>query len=277
MNKIYYDIFRECFDFLNLSLDDFIKLSDIEHCTIFEEKSGDEVVAFSAIQSNNIRLICVRPAFQLQGYGKKLVLLCEQHIQRNNFDSIILGGEDSHLFIASPIDEREFAECSSRFFEPLGYSSERVCVEMRMDLENYQAHNLTISPEVSLEVYRGDFAALIEAVKEVDVDWAEFFNEDDTFVAAVVKGKPVGFAIVQFDEVSIVSEPNKIAGSIGCVGTIPAFRGTGIGIALVDFATKLLSEHGTNCCFIHETHLEKWYAKLGYQTFLRYWFGQKSI
>ena len=54
-------------------------------------------------------------------------------------------------------------------------------------------------------------------------------------------------------------------GGIACVGTIPEYRKMGIGLRLVDLATLYLKKKGFDYSYIHYTHLEKWYNKLGYQ------------
>lgn len=66
-------------------------------------------------------------------------------------------------------------------------------------------------------------------------------------------------------------------GSVGCVGTIPKKRKLGIGLAMVAKATEELKNHGCDVSWIHFTYLDWWYGRLGYETYLRFWFGYKSL
>ncbi len=63
--------------------------------------------------------------------------------------------------------------------------------------------------------------------------------------------------------------PDILAGP-GCVGTLPQYRKQGIGLEMVRRATLLLKAEGFDLSWIHYTHLERWYGKLGYKTVLRW-------
>ena len=66
-----------------------------------------------------------------------------------------------------------------------------------------------------------------------------------------------------------VQEGLRIGGP-GCVGTVPEYRKQGIGLEMVRLATELVQNEGFDISWIHYTHLEKWYSKLGYHTILRW-------
>ncbi|MBR5226313.1 MAG: GNAT family N-acetyltransferase, partial [Clostridia bacterium] len=59
-------------------------------------------------------------------------------------------------------------------------------------------------------------------------------------------------------------------GAPGCVGTIPAYRRQGIGLKLVQNATAILKQRGYDLSYIHYTGVGHWYARLGYQTILKW-------
>ena len=59
-------------------------------------------------------------------------------------------------------------------------------------------------------------------------------------------------------------------GGPGCVGTLPAWRKKGIGLEMVRRATEIFAREGYDVSWIHWTHLEQWYQKLGYKTALRW-------
>lgn len=57
---------------------------------------------------------------------------------------------------------------------------------------------------------------------------------------------------------------------LGCVGTVPQYRNRGIGLRMVDLATLFLKNEKCDKAYIHYTHIDKWYAALGYQVFARF-------
>ena len=69
---------------------------------------------------------------------------------------------------------------------------------------------------------------------------------------------------------------NKV-GAPGCVGTVPRFRRKGIGLKMVAMACEELKKQGCDTCFIHYTGVGHWYAKLGFQTFLTWYFCKKRL
>ena len=61
----------------------------------------------------------------------------------------------------------------------------------------------------------------------------------------------------------------KIGGP-GCVGTLPEYRGRGIGLSMVRNVTKILQDEFYDYSYIHYTYETDWYSKLGYKTFLKW-------
>ncbi len=59
-------------------------------------------------------------------------------------------------------------------------------------------------------------------------------------------------------------------GGPGCVGTLSAWRKQGIGLEMVRRATEIFAREGYDVSWIHWTHPEQWYQKLGYRTVLRW-------
>lgn len=114
--------------------------------------------------------------------------------------------------------------------------------------------------------YRGELAALRDAVRMVDEDWVQYFNEGNRFYCAFD-----GDRIVAFCDLSDMGWHQGLhIGGPGCVGTIPEFRERGIGLEMVRLATKTLCRDGFDLSWIHYTHLPRWYMKLGYQPVLRW-------
>ena len=61
----------------------------------------------------------------------------------------------------------------------------------------------------------------------------------------------------------------KIGGP-GCVGTVFGYRRQGIGLKMVQDVTRILKDEGYDISYIHYTGVAHWYAKLGYQSILKW-------
>lgn len=228
---------------------------------------------FAAVDRNCIRLICVSPEYQGQGIGRKLLADGERVISEKGFSEAVLGGFDSPLFIGA-------VEESAEFFGKMGYTFDGGCAEMTLDFADFDICRLEIPiyPDgVSFGFYSGDREAIYAAVRSVDEEWEQYFRNDEPVFCAFENGIPVGFIIVDYDALCILGGEGQKVGSIGCVGTVPAARRRGIGLAMAAHACTELKKSGCTRLFVHYTHLEKWYAKIGCRTFMRYRFGRKTI
>ena len=125
---------------------------------------------------------------------------------------------------------------------------------------------VTFPPDITFGVYHGEITDLREAVREVDEGWLPYFTPNERFFCAYDGEKPVAFCILT-DSGNIMG---LHIGQPGCVGTIPAYRKKGIGAELILRATGLLRRENFDLSWIHYTHLESWYQKLGYRTVLRW-------
>ena len=267
MNITHYNIFRKCFPNIELTFEQ-LKASLGNAEIISEGEKG-----FAAVSGNCIRLICVSPEYQRLGIGRKLLFDCERVISEDGHSEAVLGGFDSVLFIGA-------TEESAGFFEKRGYTFDDGCAEMTLDLADFDICRLDIPiyPEgVSFGFYSWDKENLYAAVRSVDEEWEQYFRNDEPVFCAFENGVPVGFIIVDYDALCILGGEGQKVGSIGCVGTVPAARRRGIGLAMAAHACTELKKSGCTRLFVHYTHLEKWYAKIGCRTFMRYRFGRKII
>lgn len=164
-----------------------------------------------------------------------------------------------------------FHQFHPRFFEEKSIRSmpkEEVFEEQILDLRGFDPTSvkLTCPENITFGMYAGDMEALRRAVALVDDDWVQYFSDGDDIYCAFDGGKVVSFCLL--DEFG-VHEGIRVSGP-GCVGTVPAYRGKGIGLKLVQNATAILKERGYDLSYIHYTHVGPWYAKLGYETVLRW-------
>ncbi|MCR4620892.1 MAG: GNAT family N-acetyltransferase [Clostridiales bacterium] len=164
-----------------------------------------------------------------------------------------------------------FDTVSPGFFEREGIKSlppDDVCVEQVIWLKDWDENRARLScPQgITFGIYYGPIKPLHEAVAQVDEGWVQYFSEGSRTFCAFE-----GDRIVSFCNVDSMCEFGglRVAGP-GCVGTVPECRKLGIGLKMVQKATALLKEEGCYISWIHYTHLENWYARLGYSTVVRW-------
>ncbi len=144
---------------------------------------------------------------------------------------------------------------------------EHIFDEQVIDLHAWQEGAPVPCPEhITFGFYNGDAETLQAAVRTVDEDWVQWFGKTDRVFCGYDGDRVVSFCIVDdFGE----ADGLRI-GAPGCVGTLPAYRKQGIGLRMVQLATRILREEGYDLSWIHYTHVGHWYARLGYRTVLRW-------
>lgn len=143
---------------------------------------------------------------------------------------------------------------------------------MILDLSDYCEKTAPIS-NVCFKFYQGSGRDLKEPVDSADKDWMQYFNENTTAFCEYIGEKAVSFCIVDLYMDCILQDDGSRIGGVGCVGTVPEFRHQGIGLRMVDLVTLYLKNNGCDRSYIHYTHIDKWYAKLGYETIARFSFN----
>ncbi|MHB8129557.1 MAG: GNAT family N-acetyltransferase [Mobilitalea sp.] len=279
MKRRIFNIFKECFNDIPITEDIFYSLFEYEQCELITKYNQNEMIGFSAVRGNCIVLLCVAPEFQRKGFGTQLVTESEQLIKKNAYDSVIIGGTHSKLFLGAITEEKEWNQRHNYFFEKCGYTADNGCLEMVMSIKNYCLDNVNTLlnlPNITFKYWnKEDKSDLLFAVTEVDEDWVKYYEYDIPIYVAMEQGKCVGFTILSYNDITLCSNGHNNVGKVGCVGVIPSKRNCGIGIALVAYATNELKKNGCDESYIHYTYLDKWYGKLGYKPIFWYWFGKK--
>ena len=143
--------------------------------------------------------------------------------------------------------------------------------EMSLTLGSYREQTEPIAG-VTYGFYSGSMEELRELVAQVDPTWTRYYREGTPVFCAWLEGEPVSFCIVEPDNECALALPGVRVGSIGCVGTLPQYRGRKIGLRMVDLATVFLQQEGYHKSYICYTGIDHWYAKLGYKTYARFTF-----
>ena len=143
-----------------------------------------------------------------------------------------------------------------------------VYAEQVLDLKVFDPDAVHIPcPEgIAFGLYRDDPDALREAVGQVEEGWVQYFGAQDRVLCACDGERIASFCIVD----DMGRHLGLRVGGPGCVGTVPEYRRLGIGLELVRRATALLRREGFDLSYIHYTGVDRWYARLGYETVLRW-------
>lgn len=266
------EIYNSCFPQFRLSFDHFEKFLFREHTTLFTCVTDGKMIGFALVEEYALRLLCVLPEYQHQGYGTKLLREAESFLQQKHFERIITGGVSSELFIGAVSE-------SWGFFEKNGYSALGQCDEMLMKLADfrYRPELFHGHDQATFGWYQGDMEALHRAVAAVDADWVQYFDDPDRVFVGMVNGEIASFCLVDLDVERYLMDTHGRIGMPGCVGTVPEYRNRGIALEMIAIVTDYLRQQGMDTSFIFFTGVAPWYAKLGYQTFLTEIFGEKRI
>ena len=145
---------------------------------------------------------------------------------------------------------------------------EEVFAEQIMMLEAFDKEALAIDcpEEITFGLAKCIDRKLKEPVALVDEDWVQYFGEDSPVFCAFDGDDIVSFCILD----DMGWHQGLHIGGPGCVGTIPAYRKKGIGLKMVQLATQYLKEQGYHASYIHYTHVDHWYARLGYETIVKW-------
>ncbi len=144
--------------------------------------------------------------------------------------------------------------------------------EMLLRLEEFDTHKYEkkLDTSITFGFFEGNRAELLKVVEQVDSDWAEFFGGEDRVFCGYHNGKVVSFCHVNNIGTYEVNGQKLKIGGPGCVGTLPEYRDKGIGLIMVKKATQILKDEGYDYSYIHYTYVAQWYAKLGYETILKW-------
>lgn len=149
---------------------------------------------------------------------------------------------------------------------------EEIFEEQLMLLPKFDVNavEIPVPAGVTFGIFQGNREELLSAVRAVEEDWISYFGKEDRVFCAFCDNKIVSFCILDdMGEYDLEGCHIRIAGP-GCVGTVPAFRRQGIGLKMVQLATDILKKEGYDYSYIHYTAVGHWYARLAYETILRW-------
>lgn len=146
---------------------------------------------------------------------------------------------------------------------------ENIYEEQVLDLHTFSPEDLAIPcpAQITFGIYQGDRAVLHEAVRRVDEGWVQWYGENSPPVFCAMDGEKIASFCLLDD---FGSYQGLRIGAPGCVGTVPEYRRMGIGLRMVQLATQELKDMGYDLGYIHYTAVGHWYARLGYETVVKW-------
>ena len=143
----------------------------------------------------------------------------------------------------------------------------QIFTELILDLRKEEPKQAgACSDAITFGEYHGEIGTLRKAVSQVEADWVQYFGEWSRVFCAFDQDEIAAFCILS----DFGTHDNLKVGGPGCVGTIPKYRKKGIGLEMVRRATNILKKEKYDISWIHYTHIENWYKKLGYETVLKW-------
>ncbi len=270
-----YDVFRQCFPYIPMSYSVFEK--KLYGCRIEKKSIHDVCVAFSAVSHNVVVLLCVHPDYQLAGLGTELLRKSEKFICEQGFDKIILGRSQNDIFFGAVMDE-----LSHIFFKKHGYFAYNgnLCMSLKSSDFCYQdfikknpypdgTEIILCSEEMSKYLY--------DVIKIVEPKWAENHFDFKNIIISVTNGTVNGFLVFDDDADTLITTDTNRVGLLRYVGVLTEYRRKNIGKNLIAYGIYHLSSIGCTDLFINYTALDQWYSKIGFEEFIWYWMGEKSI
>lgn len=144
--------------------------------------------------------------------------------------------------------------------------------EMYLPLHEFdpKQYDKKMDDAITFGYYDGSIDELLEAVKKVIPEWVQYYDNKQRVYCGFIDGKIASFCLVEDMGVHNIYGRKVKLGGPGCVGTIPKYRHSGIGLTMVKNVTQILKDEGYDYSYIHYTGVAPWYAKLGYQTTLKW-------
>ena len=261
-----------------------------EGCQFLEKRGEDgALLALLCYHENVILLLCVDAPYRNLGWGSELLGLAEEKIRAGGYADVRLGAGVGYLVPGVPTHCPAFSSASetcvlpewedtSGFFTKRGYRHawDCNCFDMAKALSPEDAFGEDALIRLATP---NDKAAVLGMMADAHPSFTRHYQKDalyqeesDGRVLVFCEGnKPIGALIATVGADGI--------GSIGCVAVLRAFRGQGVAMRLVRYATGYLARRGANFAFVGYTYsgMERLYGKCSYKITSYYLMGKKDL
>lgn len=231
-----------------------------------------------------INVVAVRTRDRRQGVGSALVEAACVEFRRRGASEVGVAGGGPYLWPGIPRD----LPGALAFFVANGWRCEGDTHDLTRALVDFST-----PPHVAEGARKAGIVFRQAALSERDWlaahalehwyrRWDEYFAAsapDNVLVGHRCDGQLVAALIVGFPGQPVQWQPmlGPQVTTIGCVGTLRAFRGQGIGTALVAAASEMLRRAGGSVCHIGWSELLTFYGRLGYMPWRTYGRATRSL
>ncbi len=239
-----------------------------------------------------LTLMAVHPDHQRRGIGSRLLAVLENRFREEGAAMIIPGGSFHHVMpgIPVPLDPSDPAPALA-FFQAHGYILGKEVWDVRRNLAEPPAlpaiaplrEGFELRPTRPEEAPRmlhflnQDFAG--RWARDVAHHLAHGGRPEHVF-GLFVDSTPLGFALLSPPGTTGALRWAGFApevAALGPIGVSPALRGRGMGLALLVRALEQLRDWGATETVIDWTDLLDFYARCGFQPWLRYRLARKDL
>ena len=277
--KQVHEVYRQAFPALAVDFAAFIEALRIgeEGIRVLTHAQGDKVVAACVYGQKGISLLAVIPPYQNKGIGTKLLKEAQQEIAALGGQKISLGNGMPYIWQGVPVLEKSAVP----FFEKHGYQNGGETHDMVLALSDL-SESVRPSVDIAIEIGFGEESERAALLKCVDIAIPSWRGHHETIpmhnvLMARYEGTPIGFITVRPQGMVMNAAFDGTLGWLSHLAVDPAYRRHGTGLYLAYKATEYLRNLGHKYAYIDYTTLNKWYERLGYHTFLRFWMGYKDL
>jgi ribosomal protein S18 acetylase RimI-like enzyme len=215
--------------------------------------------------------ILVDPAYRRTGLASELLAQARRNLGGDVRSLSAGSGAGRYFWPGVPEDAPDgWAFLHAHGFEPTGEVA-----DLLADVARFRAPEWVLSragDAVRFELAaEGDASDVVALQARHFPDWKTAYEHQLTLPGTVLVARAGGQIVAtctvegpaEHDFLWRALVPGAV-GAFGCVGVDPAARRRGIGLAMVARACEILSARGAEVCYCAYTHLEDWYAQLGF-------------
>ena len=233
---------------------------------LFARYDGERLIGYALVRGSSLTLLCVDDRYRGKGIGSDLLNRAEDWAKSCGKSRLILGNGSDYVLQGVPDEGDTF-----RFFGKRGYAVTGYTCDMTLSLPAEKSAE--IPDGVMFEMIPAD-ADVLKAVESVEETWLGVYeNTVEDVLLARADGKIAGFCIPS----GWSRFGGRNTGSVSCVGVLAAYRGRGIGLAMVSEALRYLSDEGCARAELLHTSIPGWYGKLGFVPIHRMIMAEKLL
>ena len=252
-------------------------------------RDGDRLVGFGLLEidraplsegcSASIQVLLVDPEYQRQGIGAALLTRLEERLRAGGVTRVLVAGGPMRFWTGVPED----LPAAAAFFTRHGYTGEHETIDMCGPLAGYAMPNearqcLAAAGAEVVSCTLADIGPCCDFLTREQPGWRGSFlslvTAGDVANVLLVKHEAEIIGCIQtYPRHARCRGPNVVwdriygedMGGFGAVLIGKAWRGHGLGVAMIHAAAQYVKDSGASCCFIDWTshRLAPFYGNIG--------------